>query len=142
MNLLSDPFLSVLQDQQLRSVGLQDILCTETDYQIAFPRDDMEMAALQLLINQTQVLFFPPDERTLRDRLNNPLPSEEYHQAITDYRDWFQLDHPTTPFMQTRNIKAKDVTPIQKLFIGLPEGNNHAFFNDEGEIRAFWVKPK
>jgi CRISPR system Cascade subunit CasA len=36
--------------------------------------------------------------------------------------------------MQTRGVNTKDITPIQKLFIGLPEGNNHAFFNEQGEI--------
>ena len=37
--------------------------------------------------------------------------------------------------MQTRGVTATDPTPIQKLLIGLPEGNNHAFFNDVGEVK-------
>ncbi len=37
--------------------------------------------------------------------------------------------------MQTRNVQAKEATPIQKLLIGLPEGNNHAFFNEVGEVK-------
>jgi CRISPR system Cascade subunit CasA len=49
---------------------------------------------------------------------------------------WFVLDHQQYPFMQTRRVKAKEITPIQKFFIGLPEGNNHALFNDKGEIDA------
>ena len=36
--------------------------------------------------------------------------------------------------MQSRGVKATEDTPIQKLLIGLPEGNNHAFFNEVGEV--------
>jgi CRISPR system Cascade subunit CasA len=38
--------------------------------------------------------------------------------------------------MQTRGVTAKEITPIQKLLIGLPEGNNHCFFNEVGEVAA------
>jgi CRISPR system Cascade subunit CasA len=46
------------------------------------------------------------------------------------------LSHEQYPFMQTRGVEAKEITPIQKLFVGLPEGNNHAFFNQVSEINA------
>lgn len=96
----------------------------------------MELAALQLLVSLTQVLFPVADQAALRARLKAPLSEAEFALAADLFREWFDLDHPRTPFMQTRGVSAKDVTPIQKLFIGLPEGNNHAFFNSEGEIKA------
>ncbi len=36
--------------------------------------------------------------------------------------------------MQTRGVKSAEATPIQKLLVGLPEGNNHTFFNCRGEV--------
>jgi len=136
MNLLTDSWVPVLEGGRFRQIGLQDVLCTDASWEIALPRDDMELAALQLLICLTQVLFPPADQAALRARLKTPLGEDEYRRAIEPYRAWFDLDHPVTPFMQTRGVKATEPTPIQKLFIGLPEGNNHAFFNAEGEIGA------
>src|SRR5690606_8498515 len=106
---------------------------------LALPRDDMELATLQLLVSLTQVLFPTAHHAALRARLNAPLSEADFHTATERLLEWFDLDHPRTPFMQTRGVSAKDVTPIQKLFIGLPDGNNHAFFNAEGEIKAVCV---
>lgn len=132
MNLLTDAWLPVLEGKQFRQVSLQDVLCMDADWEIVLPRDDMELAALQLLVCLAQVLFPVADQPALRSRLKTPLTEAEYRQAIEPYRAWFDLDHPATPFMQARGVSAKEVTPIQKLFVGLPEGNNHAFFNAEG----------
>nr|WP_049772948.1 type I-E CRISPR-associated protein Cse1/CasA [Nitrosococcus watsonii] len=136
MNLLTDPWIPVLDDKAFRPINLQALLCQEADGDLALSRDDMELACLQLLVSLTQVLFTPADQRTLRVRIKTPLSEAEFQQGIADYRDWFDLEHPDTPFMQTRGVQAAEVTPIQKLFIGLPEGNNQAFFNAEGEIKT------
>ena len=60
------------------------------------------------------------------------LTAADFEAGIAPCRDWFDLDHPTQPFMQTRGVVSKEATPIQKLLIGLPDGNNHCFFNDTG----------
>ena len=136
MNLLTDPWVPVQTDGKTRLIPLKQVLCEEGDFQIALPRDDMELACLQLLICLTQVIFLPADAAELKQRIRKPLAEAEYEDGTTAYLDWFDLDHPKTPFMQIRGVKAKGATPIQKLFVGLPEGNNHAFFNDPGEISA------
>jgi CRISPR system Cascade subunit CasA len=136
MNLLRDDWIPVTTASCFRHITLQEVLCTDADWALALPRDDMELAALQLLASLTQVLSPTPDQVALRGRLNTPLSEAEYLSATERFRNWFDLDHARTPFMQTRGVSAKEVTPIQKLFIGLPEGNNHAFFNAEGEIKA------
>lgn len=136
MNLLIDPWVPVLDTCGHRWITLREVLCTDEEWNLALPRDDMELAALQLLVSLTQVLFPPADQAALRERLKSPLSESEYSKAIKRYLSWFDLNHSVTPFMQTRGVSAKEPTPIQKLFIGLPEGNNHAFFNAEGEIAA------
>lgn len=139
MNLLSEAWVPV---QAKRGIGAfhlltyRQLLCEAgDDWHVSLPRDDLELACLQLLICMTQVMFLPDTIQMLRARLRTPLTEDEFEVGIAPYHEWFDLDHPTQPFMQSRGVKAADETPIQKLLIGLPEGNNHAFFNEAGEVR-------
>lgn len=139
MNLLEAPWIPVRADGgtgEFRLLTYKQLLCDPGEnWQVSLPRDDLELACLQLLVCMTQVMFLPEDDATLRSRIASPLTSGEFTAGITPCRDWFDLDHPTQPFMQSRGVKAAEDTPIQKLLIGLPEGNNHAFFNEAGEVR-------
>lgn len=134
MNLLESPWIPVLEAGHFRHITFEELLTTEADFDLALGRDDMESAALQLLIGLTQAAFTPPDREAFRQHLQEPMTAKEFAQGIAPLRDWFDLAHPEMPFMQSRGVTAKEPTPIQKLFIGLPEGNNHALFNDVGEI--------
>jgi CRISPR system Cascade subunit CasA len=134
MNLLFDPWIPVQKDNTHRHIALKELLCHEEDWTVSLPRDDLEMACLQLLIALTQALFTPEDFDEWLGRQDTPLTEEEYDHQARRYMNWFDLDHVTQPFMQRRDMKAEKVTPIQKLFIGMPEGNNHAFFNQVSEI--------
>lgn len=134
MNLLTDPWIPIQKNTEFKLVKLQSLLCEEDIGEIALSRDDMELACLQLLICLTQVLFLPDNEKLLRQKIVKRLTEDEYKAGIKDYIDWFDLSHPETPFMQIRGVKSAKPTPIQKLFIGLPEGNNHAFFNNAGDV--------
>ncbi len=134
MNLLESPWIPILQAGRFQHITFEELLTTEIDSALALPRDDMESAALQLLIGLAQVALTPEDHEAYRRRLREPMTTAEYRQAITPFCDWFDLAQPANPFMQSRGVGAKEPTPIQKLFIGLPEGNNHALFNDVGEV--------
>lgn len=138
MDLLNDSWIPVRATSgsgSFRLLTLEELLCHEGDWRISLPRDDLELACTQLLVCLLQITFLPEDNRALLERLNKSLSPEAMADAIRPCQDWFQLDHPTQPFMQTRGVKAADVTPMQKLLIGLPEGNNHAFFNEVGEVQ-------
>jgi CRISPR system Cascade subunit CasA len=135
MNLLTDPWVPVQQSGKTRLITLKEVLCVDSDYHITLPRDDMELACLQLIICLTQVLFLPDTAAELKRRIRIPLNEDEYVAGTQGYLDWFDLRHPETPFMQVRRVKAKRVTPIQKMLLGLPAGtSSHAFFNDPNEI--------
>lgn len=135
MNLLTDAWIPVREKGVYQEVTFEDILCKDQDWKISCPRDDFELATLQLLISLTQVVFLPQDIPSLRKAEQQPLEPRDYKQAIQGFIDWFDLLHPTQPFMQVRGVKSKEVTPIQKLFVGLPEGNNPAYFNAVGEVK-------
>lgn len=138
MNLLKDPWIPVRADGGTGAFCLltyQQLLCESGNWQVSLPRDDLELACVQLLVCMTQVMFLPEDIRTLQERINKTLSLDDFAVGIEPCQDWFDLDHPMQPFMQTRGVKAVENTPIQKLLIGLPEGNNHAFFNEAGEVR-------
>lgn len=138
MNLLSSPWIPVRQHRGAGSLQLltyRQLLCEDADWRISLPRDDMEMACLQLLVSLTQVLFLPATLDEVEEHLVAPMPASDFDDAIASYADWFDLEHPNQPFMQTRGVVAKEITPIQKLMIGLPEGNNHCFFDPIGEVK-------
>ncbi|HCU23796.1 MAG TPA: type I-E CRISPR-associated protein Cse1/CasA, partial [Deltaproteobacteria bacterium] len=138
MNLLKDPWIPVRSESgagEFQLLTYQQLLCEPGDWQVSLPRDDLELACVQLLICMTQVMFLSDDERLLLARIQEALAAEDYEAGIKPYREWFDLDHPTQPFLQIRGVKSAEETPIQKLLIGLPEGNNHAFFNEAGEVR-------
>lgn len=138
MNLLTDKFIPVRADRGAGAFCLltyQQLLCEPDNWQVSLPRDDLELACVQLLVCMTQVMFLPEDDKTLRERISKTLSPDNFATGIEPCLDWFDLDHPTQPFMQSRGVEAAENTPIQKLLIGMPEGNNHAFFNEAGEVR-------
>src|SRR5208283_3431404 len=138
MNLLTDTWIPVRASGgtgPFKQISFEELLCGEGKWWVSLPRDDFELACQQLLVCLTQVLFLPANDQVLRERLRKRLSADEYDEAIKSMVDWFNLDHSEAPFMQTRGVKANETTPIQKLLIGMPEGNNHSFFNDVGEVR-------
>lgn len=136
MNLLIDDWIPIAGIAGQERASLRSVLCDERAMELNLPRDDMELAALQLLISLAQCIAPPADKADMRDRIRRPLTAAQFDAAVAPYQDWFDLDHPGTPFMQSRGVTAKELTSIQKLFIGLPEGNNHKFFDPEGAIDA------
>jgi CRISPR system Cascade subunit CasA len=115
------------------------LLCRDGTWQVSLPRDDLELACVQLLVCMTQVMFLPEDDGTLRARLGAPLTPEEFADGVAPCAQWFDLDHPTQPFMQSRGVKG-EWTSVQKLLPGLPEQTSssasaHCFFNEVSEVR-------
>lgn len=132
MNLLIDAWIPIQQQGRYRKIGLQQLLCGEADGELCLPRDDMELACLQLLCAITQVLFTPKDKKALGRFVQQPLTPEIYAEACRDKLDWFDLNHPQTPFMQIRGVNAKEPTAMDKLLAGVADGTNKTFVNPPG----------
>jgi CRISPR system Cascade subunit CasA len=132
MNLLTDRWIPVrpLDGAEPNKIFLRDLLCGEVNWELSLPRDDMELAALQLLICITQTVFMPINAGELREHIANPLKQDEYDKAIVPFNDWFQLDHPKWPFMQVRGVKANKVTSMDKLMAGLTGATSCCFVNE------------
>jgi CRISPR system Cascade subunit CasA len=145
MNLLIDKWIPIRVGTDFRQISYKELLCKEqSGLQVALPRDDLELACIQMLSAMSQVIFMPKDKKELRERIKTPLSEKEYDEGIKQYnekdKEWFDLDHKNWPFMQKRGVKG-EWTSIQKLMIGLPEitsksPNAHAFFNESNEIRV------
>ncbi|MBN1757921.1 MAG: type I-E CRISPR-associated protein Cse1/CasA [Chitinispirillaceae bacterium] len=144
MNLLTDPWVPVRKGTEFLQVRYKDLLCTDQpELNIALPRDDLELACVQLLAALTQVIFIPENQKQLRERVRTPVTESEFDAGIKKFnekdKEWFDLEHPKWPFMQTRGVQG-EWTSIQKLLTGMPEGTSksgsaHAFFNTTSEIR-------
>ncbi len=63
MNLYRDAWIPVRgSDAAFQLISLKRLLCQGEAWQISIPRDDMELACLQLLVSLVQVAFTPADE--------------------------------------------------------------------------------
>ncbi|SFE83837.1 type I-E CRISPR-associated protein Cse1/CasA [Nitrosomonas sp. Nm166] len=132
MNLLTEAWIPIQHNSQFQKITLQQLLCGEKTGELCLPRDDMELACLQLLCAITQVLFTPKDKKELGKYVTQPVSSDAYENACKGKMDWFDLDHPETPFMQIRNVKAIQPTLMDKLLAGVADGTNKSFVNPRG----------
>ncbi len=132
MNLLTGEWIPVQHEGVFEHISLKALLTQDEDWQISLPRDDMEMACLQLLVSLTQVLFIPDNKGQLVEHIAQPISESDYIAAIESKQDWFELDHPQHPFMQIRGVKAKELTDMAKLFAGLTGATSSAFVNESG----------
>ncbi|CCE25376.1 type I-E CRISPR-associated protein Cse1/CasA [Methylotuvimicrobium alcaliphilum] len=147
MNLLIDNWIPVSLNGEAQRISLKQLLCDKQkqDWHLAVLRDDMDLAALQLLVCLVQVVLMPEDAKALKKRWSEPMPELEYEQAIQPFISWFDLLHAETPFMQSATVTPekgnKNWASLQKLFIGLPEktstsASSNGFFNTPDEIQA------
>lgn len=125
-------WIPIQQQGNYQKISLQQLLCGEQSGELCLPRDDMELACLQLLCAITQVLFTPKDKKALGQYLMQPISKEVYEAACREKMEWFDLDHPKTPFMQIRGVKATQATGMDKLLAGVADGTNKAFVNPSG----------
>ncbi|MCK9419789.1 MAG: type I-E CRISPR-associated protein Cse1/CasA [Nitrospirae bacterium] len=134
MNLLIEEWIPVrpLPTGAMKKISLKQLLCGNEAWELCLPRDDMELAAVQLLICMTQALFTPKDDDELKGRIAKRITSEEYDATIHPCADWFNLNHPKFPFMQTRKVAASIITQMDKLFAGLTGAENCCFMNEPG----------
>lgn len=134
MNLLTEAWIPVrpLPIGAACKITLRQLLCENGQWELSLPRDDMELAALQLLVCTAQAFWPPQDTTELKRRIGAQLSMEEFDSGCGQYRDWFQLDHPQYPFMQVRKVNAKDPTPMDKLLAGLTGATNSCFVNEPG----------
>jgi len=147
MNLLIDNWIPVSLNGESDRISLKKLLCDEQeqDWHLAVLRDDMDLAALQLVVSLVQVVLMPEDAKTLKKRWSEPLRESDFDLAIHPFIDWFDLLHTETPFMQTGDVTPeknyKNWASLQKLFVGLPEktstsASSNGFFNTPDEIQA------
>jgi len=132
MNLLTDRWIPVrpLNGVDAQKLTLRELLCTDGRWELCLPRDDMELAALQLLICMSQCIIIPANSVELRELVKKPLAEAEYDAAILPVADWFQLGHPNHPFMQVPKVQAKEPTPMDKLLAGVTGARNCCFVNE------------
>jgi len=132
MNLLADEWIPVQHEGAFQHISLKTLLTQDEGWQVSLPRDDMEMACLQLLVSLTQVLFIPDNKAQLDEYIAQPISENDYIDAVESKLDWFELDHPQQPFMQVRGVEAKAPNPMMKLFAGFTESTSGAFVNEPG----------
>lgn len=135
MDLITDAWIPVrpLDGGEPKTITLQTLLCGGEKWLLCLPRDDMELAAMQLLICLLQVMAMPSSDTEWFARLRQPLSEAEFQRLTAPFLDMFRLDHPDTPFMQIKGVKAAEPTTMDKLLAGLSGATNCAFVNQPGQ---------
>ena len=87
MNLLIDAWIPIQQTGIQEKITLEQLLCDDKGGDLCLPRDDMELACLQLLVVITQVLFTPKDKKALGQLYKQPMTKEEYVRACEGKSD-------------------------------------------------------
>lgn len=136
MNLLKDAWIPVKRNGVPEQISFKELLCTNNFYEISHPRDDMELATLQLLVCLTQCIFMPSNRDELVSNIKRPMNEDRFESGIKDYLSWFSVNDPEYPFMQDVDAKDEVVTGIQKLLPGMPEGDGSAtLFVDQDAVK-------
>ena len=131
-DLLKDDWIPVRPKNggQPCQISLRTLLCdANTAWQPHLPRDDMELALVQLLCALVQVCWMPKDKSAWLQRVQQVLSEADYQAGIAPYAAWFQLEHAEYPFMQVRKVSAKEPTDMDKLLLGLDSGTDSCFVN-------------
>ncbi|MGV3345022.1 type I-E CRISPR-associated protein Cse1/CasA [Enterobacteriaceae bacterium LUAb1] len=138
MNLLTDPWIPVrsVSGGVLQSISLQTLLCESEEYVLNLTRDDMELAACQLLICIVQIIWPPENLIHLLQRLQHLLDTETFNAGVAIWQEAFDLAHPDYPFMQVRGVVASKLTAMDKLMAGLTGSTSCAFVNQADQARA------
>lgn len=118
MNLLKDKFIST----NVGKASLKDILTTDTDYQLQYFYDEIQLSMLQLLSSLSTALL-QPTVQELKAYLANGLSEMQYDQALEKVQlDWFE----DSVFMRSKppvGAKWPDA-PITKLISGVECGTS------------------
>jgi len=140
-NLLTENWIPVQQQGQFETISLKRLLCQDENWQLCLSRDDMELAALQLIICLVQVVFMPDDEDDLLEAYGKSMSEADYDKGIEPFMEWFDVLHPKYPFMQRTDVKANKIKSVQALLTGLPEktstsASSHEFFNEIEDVNS------
>ena len=144
-NLLTENWIPVQQQGQFETISLKRLLCKDEDWQICLSRDDMELAALQLIVCLVQVVFMLDDEDGLLDAYNEPMSEAVYDIGIEPFMEWFVVLHLEYPFMQRTDVKSNKIKSVQALLTGLPEKtstsvSSHEFFNEIKDVNSLNIE--
>lgn len=136
--MLKDDWIPVKRKGVPEQISYKELLCTNNFYVLSHPRDDMELAALQLLVCLTQCIFMPSNREELVFNIKKAMNEDRFENGIKDYVSWFSLNDAEYPFMQDVDAKDEVVTGIQKLLPGMPEGDGSAtlFVNGDAVKKA------
>lgn len=138
MNLMTDAWIPVrsLAGGGVQTITLQTLLCGQGKWRLSLPRDDMELATLQLLICLMQIIAPAENDAVYRHRVERLMAEDEFLLLIQPWLECFCLDHPEYPFMQVKGVKASEPTSMDKLLAGLSGATNCAFINEPNQGQA------
>jgi len=118
MNLLTDDFISTTQGK----ISLKTLLTSDTNYQLQYAFDEIELAMLQMLSSLSTVVLKPSLDELI-DYITNGLTADKYEQLLNKTElQWFE----DNCFMRSAFPKGEKPAdaPITKMLSGIECGTS------------------
>jgi len=136
MNLLTDVWIPIQHQGNYQKISLQNYCPASNPANSVCRATIWNWLVCSSYAPSPRCCSFPRIKKALGQYVRKPVTPEVYGDACQRKMDWFDLDHPQTPFMQIRGVKAAQPTPMDKLLAGVADGTNKAFVNPQGLAEA------
>lgn len=141
LNLITDAWIPVFRHGQSVNIRPHEIAASGIE-RLNWPRDDLNIACMELLIGLTFLADPPLNDGDWHDRYKNPDP-DRLRCALKPFSPYFEMSGEGPRFLQDKEPfekKVKDYSPPDLLFIDSP-GMNAAKKNSDLMVRR-WRYPK
>ncbi|TWJ18392.1 CRISPR system Cascade subunit CasA [Geobacter argillaceus] len=138
MNVAFDPWIPVVSSSGRRELAsLCSVLAEGEKYADLAVRPHERVALMRLFLCVAHAALDGPKNYDEWCEVPKRLP-EAARTYLTEWKDSFELFHPTKPWLQVANLKPakendeKSFTPLAKLDFSLASGSNSTLFDHEG----------
>jgi len=144
-NLVDEPWVPCIFPGQSRAqlLSLRDTFRRAHEVADLGDRSPLVTAALyRLLLAVLHRVYGPRDEEAWEELWNQGSFDERVERYLTEWRERFDLFHPTHPFYQVAGLEADLAAPVQVLSPDFSAGNNPVLFDHTVDERPLPLTPE
>lgn len=134
MNVAFDPWIPVVNAAGKREpASLYDVLAQGEKYVDLAVRPHERVALMRLFLCVAHAALDGPKDYDEWCEVPKKLP-EAVHAYLTEWKDSFELFHPTKPWLQVKELHGEKTSPVALLDFELATGNNSTIHDHAGRV--------